>query len=121
MAVRRANHYTKQAVTLFILPNIGQTHPGTYNTNAPGSYACTGSNSLWARTLDTYTRAGLPECVVSTMSGPPSKTRMTEHNDTHPIPGQKIKFLIPPVIKVGPLPGWKAELYRAPHGDVTLS
>ena len=27
--------------------------------------------------------------------------------DTHPIPGQKLKFLTPPGIKPGP-PGWKA-------------
>ena len=30
-----------------------------------------GSNRLWIRTLDKYTRAGLPKCVVSTMLGPP--------------------------------------------------
>ena len=54
--------------------NLGLTPPGTYNPNACGSDACRGSNSLWARTLDRYTRAGLPECVVSTMSGPPPMT-----------------------------------------------
>ena len=29
------------------------------------------SNRLWTRTLDKYTRAGLHECLVSKMSGPP--------------------------------------------------
>ena len=34
----------------------------------------------------------------------------TEQNtkNTHPIPGQKLKFLTPPGIEPGP-PGWKAE------------
>ena len=52
---------------------------------------------------------GLPECVVSTMSGPPPKTTQdrTQTNDIHPIPGQKLKFLTPPGIEPG-LPGWKA-------------
>ena len=56
-----------------------------------------GGASLWTRTLDRYTRSGLPECVVSTMSGPPPKTAQ----DTHPIPGQKLKFLTPPGIEPG--------------------
>ena len=66
-------------------PNLGLTLPGTYKPNALGSDACRGSNSLWTRTLDRYTRAGLPECVVSTMSGPPPKTTQdgTKTKDTH--------------------------------------
>ena len=92
-------------------PNLGLTPPppGTYKPNSRGSDACRGSNSLWTRTLDRYTRAGLPECVVSTMSGPPPKTTQdrTQTNDTHPIPGQKLKFPIPLGIEPGP-PGWKA-------------
>ena len=53
--------------------------------------------------------AGLPECMVSTMSGPPPKTTQdrTLSKDTHPIPGQKLKFRTPPEIEPGP-PGWKA-------------
>ena len=88
---------------VFILPNVGLSPPGTYNPNARGSDACRGSNSLWTRTLDRYTRAGLPQCVVSTISGPPPKTTW----DTHPIPGQKLKFLTPPGTEPGP-PDWKA-------------
>ena len=40
-------------------------------------------------TLGRYTRAGLPEYVVSTMSGSPPETAQdrTQTNDTHPIPG----------------------------------
>ena len=53
---------------------LGLTPPGTYKPNGRGSDACRGSNSLWTRTLDRYRRAGLPECVVRTMSGPPPKT-----------------------------------------------
>ena len=83
--------------------------PRTYKPNARGSDACRGSNSLWTRTLDIYTRAGLPECVVSTMSEPPPKTTQdrTQTKDKHPIPGQKLKFLTPTGIEPGP-PGWKA-------------
>ena len=70
-------------------PNLGLTPPGTYNPNARGSDACRGSNGLWTGTLDRYTRAGLPECVVSTMSGPPPETAhdRTQTKDTHPISG----------------------------------
>ena len=78
--------------------NLGLTPPGTYNRNASVSDAYRGSNSLGTRTLDRYTRAGLPECVVSTMSGPPPETK-----DTHSIPGNKLKFLTPPGKKPGTL------------------
>ena len=90
-------------------PNLGLTPPGNYKPNARGSDACRGSNSLWTRTLDRYTRAGLPESVVSAMSGPPPKTTQDRirTKNTHPIPRQKLKFLTPPGIEPGP-PGWKA-------------
>ena len=41
---------------------------------------------MWTRTLERYTRAGLPVCVVSTMSGLPPKTTQ-EQKDTHPVQG----------------------------------
>ena len=63
-----------------------------------------GSHSLCTRTLDRYTRTGFPECMVNTMSGPPPKTTQDR---THPIPGEKLKFLAPSIIEPGP-PGWKA-------------
>ena len=36
-----------------------------------------------------YTMAGLPECMVRKMSGPPTETTQdrTQIKDTHPIPG----------------------------------
>ena len=89
-------------------PNLGLTAPGTYNPYAHGSDACRGSNCLWTRTLYRYTRAGLPECVVSTMSGPPPKTAQyrTPTKDTpNPRIGNKIPD--PPGIEPGS-PGWKA-------------
>ena len=49
------------------------TSPGTYNSNASGSDACTRSNSLDQNTRQN-TRASLPECVVSTTSGPLPET-----------------------------------------------
>ena len=90
-------------------PNLGLTHPGTYKPNARGSDACRGSNNLWTRILDRYTWAGLSECVVRTMSGPPPKTTQdrTQAKETHTIPGHKLKFLTPPGVEPGP-PGWKA-------------
>ena len=75
--------------TLMMMMNLGLTPPGTYNPSARGSDACRESNCLWTRTVDRYTRASLPECVVSTMSGPPPKTTQdrTQTKDTHPTPG----------------------------------
>ena len=75
-------------------PNLGLTSPGTYNPNARGSNACRGSNSLWTRTLDRYTRAGLPECVSSTMSGPPPKTTQDRTQRTH-TPNPRTEIEIP--------------------------
>ena len=85
-------------------PQCRSYTPGTYNPNARGSDSCKGSNKLWTRTLRRYTRAGLPECVVSTMSGPPLETTQdrTQIKDTHPVPEQKLKFLIPPGIEPRP-------------------
>ena len=94
-------------------PNLELTLLGTYKPNA-----CTVSKSLWTETLDRYTRQGLPECVVSTMSGPPPKTTQdrAQTKDTNPIPEQKLKFLTPPGIEPG-APGWKAGTLGPRHGD----
>ena len=81
-------------------PKVALTPSGNYKPNARGSDACRGSNSFWTRTLDRYTRAGLSECVVSTMSGPPPKTTQ-DRTQT------KDSFLTSPGIEPGP-PGWKA-------------
>ena len=73
--------------------NLGLTSPGTYKPNARRSEALRGSNSLWTRTLDRYTRAGLPECVVNTMSGPPPKTKQDRTQRTHTLkPRTEIKI-----------------------------
>ena len=88
--------------------NLGLT-PRDLQPKCPWSDACRGSNCLWTRTLDRYIRAGLPECVVSTISGPPPGIAQdrTQTKDTHVIPGYELKFLTPPGIEPGP-PGWKA-------------
>ena len=88
-------------------PTLGLTPPGTYNPNARGSDACRGSHCLLTRTLDRYTRACLPECVVSTMSGPPPKTTQDRTQRTHTQSQDKLKFLTPPGFEPG-LPDWKA-------------
>ena len=72
--------------------NLGLTPPGNYKPNARGSDACRGNNSLWTKTLDRYTRAGLPECVVSTMSGPPPKTTQDRTQRYTPNPRTEIKI-----------------------------
>ena len=41
------------------------------------------SNIHWTRTLDRYTRAGLRECVVNIMSGPPPETTQDRTKRTH--------------------------------------
>ena len=53
------------------------------SAHATTSDACRGSNSLWTRTLDRYTRAGLPDCVVSTMSGSPPETAQDRTQRIH--------------------------------------
>ena len=81
----------------FIYPPPITTYcPGTYNPNAPGSYACRRSSSVWTRTLDIYTRASLSECVVS-MTGPPPETTQdsTPTKDSALNPRTEIKILDP--------------------------
>ena len=78
-------------------PNLGlrPTPHGIYKPNARRSDACRGSNSLWTRTLDRYTKAGLPECVVSTMSGPPPETAQERTQDKGHTPNHRIGIKIP--------------------------
>ena len=85
-------------VTLLLLfrylpsPNLGLTPTGTYNPHARGSDAYRRSNNLWTRILDRYTRAGVPGCVVSTMSGSPPKTTQDRTQRTQPNPRTEIKI-----------------------------
>ena len=92
---------------LFILPNVGLLlkPPGIYNPNAHWPDACREANRLWTR----YSSAGFPECVISTISLPPSDTTQDrkQTNNIHPVPGWKLIFLNPPGIELR-LPGWKA-------------
>ena len=76
----------------FTLPQYRTNTSGTYNQNAFRSDACRGSNGLWIRTPDRYTRAGLPEWVDSTISGqqPDTTYDSTQTKDT-PSPRIKIK------------------------------
>ena len=78
---------------LFTLPQSRSYTPGTYNPNARGAGACRESNSLWTRTLNRYTRAGLPECEVSTMSGPtPETTQSRTHTKDTRLIQEQIKI-----------------------------
>ena len=76
-------------------PDIGLTPPRTYNSNARGSDAYRGSNCLWTITLDRHTRAGLPKCVVSTMSGPPPETARDRTQDKEHTPNPRTGIKIP--------------------------
>ena len=74
-------------------PNVGLTPPVIYNR---GSDAGRESNRLWTRTRDRYTRAGFPECVVSTMSGSLPETTQDRTQNTHtPYPRIEIKISDP--------------------------
>ena len=91
--------------------NLGLTPSGTYSPNARRSDACRGSNSLWTRTLDIrHIHKGRPPWMCGQHNVRASTGDNTGQNtkDTHPIPGQKLKFLTSPGIEPGP-PGWKAE------------
>ena len=78
-----------------LLQSRTYTH-GTYNPNAREPDACRWGNRLCIRKLDSYTRTGLPECVVSTMSGPPpEKTQdRTQTNIKHLVLGWKTGTLL---------------------------
>ena len=111
--------FQKKLLLIFaylLSPNLGLTPPRDLQAKFPWVSACSGSNSFWTRTLDCVHKGGLPECVVSTMSVPPPKTTQdrTQTKDTHPIPGQKLKFLTPPGIGPRP-PGWKATATSSFH------
>ena len=71
---------------LFTIPQSSTCHhppTGIYNPNSRGPNAYRGSNNLLTRILDRYTRAGLPECVVSTISGPPPMTTQDRTQRSH--------------------------------------
>ena len=87
-------------MTVIYPPQCKNYTPRDFNPNVHGSDASMGSNRLWIRTLDRYTRASLPETWVSRMSRPPPDRTQGRI--------QKLKFLTPPGIESGP-PGWKAE------------
>ena len=81
---------------LFILPQCRKyTLLGIYNPNTRGTDDCREAKDCGPEPRYKYTRAGLPECVVNTMPEPPSETTQdrTQTNDTHPVPGEKLKFL----------------------------
>ena len=86
--------FCKTFLTKNFTMSNGHYTPGTYNPNACGSDACRGSNCIWTRTLDRYTRAGLPECVVSTVSGPPPETAQ-DRTQTKDTPNLRIGIKIP--------------------------
>ena len=93
-------------------PNLGVTHLGTYKPNARRSDACSRSNNLWTRTLDRYPRAGLPECVVSTISGPPPKPIQHRTQRTHTQSQTEIKIPDPAGNRT-----WAAGLEGRDSGD----
>ena len=100
-------------------PPIQDLHPSGLRIQMPvGQMPVGGSSCLWTRTLDRYTRAGLPECVVGTMSVPLPEAAQdrTQTKDTHPIPGQELKFLTPPEQNPDRRVGRKGR-YRSRHGD----
>ena len=56
-------------------------HPPGLTIQMPAGQIPVGETThFWTRTLDSFTRAGLPESVVSTMSGPSPEGR-TQNTD----------------------------------------
>ena len=55
-------------------PHVRLPPPPELLSKFPWVRCLYGSDKLWDRTLDRYTRNGLPECLVSTKSGPPPET-----------------------------------------------
>ena len=82
---------------LFTLPKFRTYTPGTYNPNARGSDAWRGSNSLWTRTLDIqYIHKDGPPWMCgqdNSRTSAGDNTGQNPTNDTHPNPGQILKFL----------------------------
>ena len=90
-------------------PPIQDSHPQGLTSQMPVSQMPVATVSGPEHQTDTQGRASL-KYVVSTMSIPPPKTKQgrTQTKDTHPIPGQKLKFMTAPGIEPRP-PVWKAE------------
>ena len=89
-------------------PSVGLTPPGIYKPNVRGSDACRGSNRLWSRTLDKHNSGPPSMCARHKIRATAEITQdRTQTKDTCTIPGEKLKFLTPPGIELGP-PGWKA-------------
>ena len=74
---------------LFTLSQSRTYTPWTYNPNARGSDACRGSNSLWTRTLDRYTRAGIQHNVRASAG---ENTGQNIDKGHTPNPGTEIKI-----------------------------
>ena len=70
---------------------------GTCKSNVRGSDDCREKNRLWIRILHRNTMAGLRECVVSTIAGPPPETTQAEHKGYRPSTRTefKLKLLTP--------------------------
>ena len=93
--IRGNNYCQKNLIDSFFfmyLPSpIQDLHPPGLRTQmSVGQMPVGVSNCLWTRTLDRYTRAGLLECVVSKISGPPPVTAQDRTQRTYPIPGQEM-------------------------------
>ena len=88
-------------IFVFTLPNIGLTLPGTYNSNDHGSDACMGRETMNQNSRQEK-RAGLPEPMVSRMTGPQPEPTQDRKQRTRPILGYKLKSLTPPGNEPGP-------------------
>ena len=82
-------------------PNVWLSPSGTYNPYPRGTDACRRRNRLWSRTLDRYTRAGLPEFVSAQCHSHCQRQHRTEHIGHTLSPRIDIKIELDP-------PGWKA-------------
>ena len=63
--------------SLIYPPPIWDLHPPGLTTQMPVGQMSVGGAIVCIKTLDRFTRAGLPECLVSIMLGPPLETEHT--------------------------------------------
>ena len=101
-------------ICYFPFPIVGLTPPlAGLTTQIPIGQIPVGEHRLWTRTLDRYTRTGLPEiCAQQKIRATAWDNTGRNTKDTHWIPGHKLNFLTPLRIEPGP-PGWKTGIQPA--------
>ena len=88
---------------LFTIPNARLYNPRDVRRTIqmPVGQMTVREHRLWTGTLDMYIRSGLPESVVSRISGSPQEKTQDKTQTTHIQSQERLKSLIPPGIEPG--------------------